>query len=100
MKSPEQCADLQDVRTGIDTIDRQIVTLLGERLRYVHAAAAFKPTVESIPAPERVAAMMIDRRAWAAERGLSPDFVAGLFTTITDWYIATQTAYWRARRDA
>ncbi|CBS89338.1 isochorismate lyase [Azospirillum lipoferum] len=100
MKSPEQCADLQDVRTGIDTIDRQIVTLLGERLRYVHAAAAFKPTVESIPAPERVAAMMVERRSWAVEVGLPPDFVAGLFAKITDWYIATQTAYWRARRDA
>lgn len=98
MKTPEQCTGLNDIREAIDDIDRSIVSLLGDRLRYVYAAANFKPTEESVAAPDRVAMMMVDRRAWAEKHGLSADFVAGLFKDITDWYIATQTAHWRAKR--
>jgi isochorismate pyruvate lyase len=95
MKKPEECSSLEDIRTAIDALDRELVELLGCRLGYVFAAARFKPTEESIAAPDRVAAMLVDRQAWAASCGLSPTFVAELFSRITQWYIATQTEHWR-----
>ena len=62
MKAPEACRDLEDIRVGIDTLDRQIIEALGRRLDYVKAASQFKPSEESIAAPERVGAMVPQRR--------------------------------------
>ncbi len=94
---PSECSSLNDIRHEIDTIDQEIVTLLGRRLEYVYAASAFKPSQESIPAPERVAAMLEDRRVWAQESNISDEFVTELFRSITSWYIAEQTVFWRKK---
>jgi len=96
--APEACCDLGDVRRGIDALDAAVIALLGRRMGYVKAASAFKPDEESIPAPERVAAMLVDRRAWATEAGLDPDYVATLFAGISEWFIQQQILHWRATR--
>lgn len=95
ISAPEDVADLSDVRAAIDAIDARIVALLGLRLRYVLAAAGFKPDLASIPAPERVRQMLDDRARWADEAGLAPDFVAPLFGQISEWYIRQQVRHWR-----
>ncbi|ABL71092.1 MULTISPECIES: chorismate mutase [Paracoccus] len=95
---PEAVAGLGDVRRGIDMIDARIVGLLGLRLRYVLAAADFKPDIASIPAPERVRQMLDERAAWAAEAGLAPDFIGPLFGQVAEWFIRQQVAHWRACR--
>lgn len=98
MKAPQQCTSLEDIRVGIDAIDREIIAALGKRLHYVRAAAAFKPTEASIAAPERVGAMIPERRVWAAEAGLDPDFVGPLFAQVIHWFIAQQVCHWRQLR--
>lgn len=98
MKTPQQCTNLEDIRVGIDTIDREIIAALGRRLAYVKAATAFKPTEESIAAPERVGAMIPQRRAMAEEAGLDPDFIGPLFAQIIHWFIAQQVRHWRQQR--
>ncbi|RPA95498.1 hypothetical protein L873DRAFT_1697811 [Choiromyces venosus 120613-1] len=40
---PAQATTMAEVRTSIDDLDRQIVTLLGERMRFIEAAARIKP---------------------------------------------------------
>ena len=35
MKRPNECRDMQDIRTEIDRIDREIIGLLGRRFQYV-----------------------------------------------------------------
>jgi len=97
---PLDCTSLAEIRDGIDHLDRQIVGLLRERMAYVHAAAAFKPTERSIPAPERVTAMLIDRRAWAEQAGLPPDDVESLFAGLIRWFINQQTLHWRRQHGA
>lgn len=91
---PAEVRDLPDVRAGIDSIDAQIVALLGLRLDYVRAAAQFKPDIASIPAPERVREMLDQRGEWAREAGLSEDFVAPLFAQIAEWFIRQQIDHW------
>lgn len=98
MKLPDECCDLGEVRCEIDRLDSEIISLFGHRLAYVLAAAQFKKNEEDIPAPERVKAMLTDRRTWAKDAGLSEDFIEKLFEQITSWYIATQIEHWRKTR--
>ena len=46
---------------------------MARRMLYVRAASRFKPSESSIPAPERVAQMLPQRRQWAEEVGLDGD---------------------------
>ncbi len=98
LKKPEACESLNDIRIGIDTLDKEIVHILSKRMGYVKAAAQFKPDEQSIPAPERVVVMLQDRKKWAEEAGMSAEYVENLFTNIIDWYINQQIKHWRAER--
>ena len=40
---PAGCGNMAEVRAGVDALDREIVALLGERFRYMEAAARIKP---------------------------------------------------------
>lgn len=98
MKLPDECNDLGDIRCEIDRLDNEIINLLGHRLAYVLAAAEFKKCEEDIPAPERVKAMLVDRRAWGKDVGLDEYFIQEIFEQIIKWYIATQIEHWREMR--
>ena len=39
---PAECGSMAEVRAGVDALDREIVALLGERFRYMEAAARIK----------------------------------------------------------
>lgn len=95
--TPADFRDLGDIRQAIDTLDHAVVEMLGLRLGYVLEASRFKPDAAAIPAPERVAAMLPERRKWAEENGLNPDFVVPLFAQIIQWFIQQQVAFWQER---
>ena len=63
----ENCRSIDDVRTRIDQIDRQIVTLLAARGAYVKQAARFKKTTDDVKAPQRVEQVIAKVTALAAE---------------------------------
>lgn len=92
MKSAAECTSLAEVRTAIDTLDRELLALLGRRAAYVHAAARFKTDAASVRAPDRVQAMLEQRRAWALEEGLDPDVVAELFSLLVAYFIRREQA--------
>ncbi|WIX32335.1 isochorismate lyase [Salinicola sp. JS01] len=98
MKIPEACSSLADIRDAIDRIDHEIIEALGRRMDYVKAASRFKESESAIPAPERVAAMLPQRAAWAREHGLDADFIENLFVQVIHWYIDQQIDYWRQTR--
>jgi len=95
MKTPEECAGLDDIRAAIDAIDADIIEALGHRLRCVKAAAAFKPDEASIADPDRVGAMIPVRRALAENAGLDADFIGPLFAQIIHWFIIQQIRHWK-----
>lgn len=99
IKKPEECESLKDIRQGIDHIDGKIVALLGERMNYVLNAAKFKPDLTSIPAPDRVAEMLVQRKQWAATAKLSEDFVVPLFSQIIQWFIQQQIKHWKNKNE-
>ena len=74
--SPE---NLDEVRTSIDAVDREIVHLLAEREGYVWKAARFKKTRAEVEAPKRVEEVVGKVRALAEGHGASPEVVEEVY---------------------
>jgi isochorismate pyruvate lyase len=70
-----ECASLDEVRSNIDRLDREIVKLLAQREKYVLQAARFKKTEADVHAPARVEEVVANVRRHAGEFGASPDVV-------------------------
>jgi len=96
-KKPNDCESLQDIRQGIDHIDQQIIELLAQRMDYVLNAAKFKPDLASIPAPDRVEKMLVQRKQWAEKVSLDPKFIVPLYNQIIQWFIQQQTEFWQTK---
>jgi isochorismate pyruvate lyase len=94
--TPDQCSSLEDVRREIDRIDRDVIALLGRRIHYVEAAARFKTSEQDVAAPERQAAMMRERREWAAEAGLDPDLIEDIYRRLVAYFVRRELDCWRA----
>lgn len=98
MRSPEDCESIEDVREAIDDLDRKLLGLLGQRARYVAAAARFKKDERGVRAPERQKAMLARRRSWAEQERLDPDFVEGLYESIVSHFVGREMDRWREEK--
>jgi isochorismate pyruvate lyase len=92
--APEQCASLDEIRAGMDAVDREIVNLIARRVEYVRAAAKFKTNSANVAAPERVAAVLKTRREWAEAAGLSGDVVEGLYRDLVAYSVSEEHKRW------
>jgi isochorismate pyruvate lyase len=92
----DECADLDEIRAGMDSIDREIVALLAQRVEYVRAAAKFKTSSTAVSAPERVAAVLKTRREWAEAQGLSGEAIEGIYRALIAYCIAEEHKQWEA----
>lgn len=97
MKSPNDCETIAEIRAEIDALDRQVIALLGQRFAYVKAAAKFKTSETSVRAPERFAAMLEQRRVWAAAAGLDPEAIANLYGDLVNHFIEAELKHWQSR---
>lgn len=95
-RAPEDCTSIEEVRHGIDTLDREIVRLIGSRSRYVKAAAKFKGSEAGVRAPERQKAMLETRRRWAEEVGLNPDVIEKMYRDLIGYFINRELKDWRS----
>ena len=98
MAQPSECADIGDIRTEIDRIDRHIVALIGERAGYVKAAAKFKTSAADVGAAERFEAMLRQRRAWAEACDLDPDMIESLYRDMVNHFIQQEMTHWKQER--
>ncbi len=96
MREPSECRNMQDIRAEIDSLDQEVIRLLGRRFKYVQAAAQFKTSASSVRAPERFKAMLAQRRIWAQEAGLDPDVVGGIYRDLVSYFIAEEMEKWQA----
>jgi isochorismate pyruvate lyase len=95
---PGQCANLDEIRTGMDAIDREIVALIARRVAYVRAAAAFKTSSANVAAPERVAAVLKTRREWAEAAGLNGEVIEGLYRDLVNYSVSEEHKQWKANQ--
>jgi isochorismate pyruvate lyase len=95
MRRPEDCESIRDVRRAIDTLDKEIIHLIGRRASYVQRAAHFKTGEGSVRAPERQRTMLEARRRWAEENGLDPDVIENLYQGLLAYFVDREMQRWR-----
>lgn len=95
MKLPDDCKDINEIRTEIDSIDKEIIAAIGMRYQYVRAASKFKKTEEGVKAPDRVKAMLLSRRAWAQEAGLNPDIIEKIYSDLVSYFVNEEMQHWK-----
>jgi isochorismate pyruvate lyase len=93
---PDRCNSLDQIRAGMDAIDRQIVSLIAERVAYVRAAAKFKTSSANVAAPDRVAAVIKTRRDWAEAKGLNGEIVEALYRDLVAYCVSEEHKQWEA----
>lgn len=91
---PEDCKSLEEIRTGMDALDREIIAILARRVAYVRAAAKFKTSAAGVAAPERVQKVLDLRREWAEQAGLDGDVVRGLYRDIVSYCVGEELKQW------
>jgi isochorismate pyruvate lyase len=79
---------MAEVRHGIDRLDERIVALIGERFRYMDAAARIKPTRDTVRDEARKAEVLANVARHAATAGVPAATVAELYESLIEASIA------------
>lgn len=95
-KTPSECKDMVEIRKEIDLIDEEVIKLLGRRFQYVKAASRFKTSESGVKAPDRLKAMLLQRRKWAESVGLSPDAIEKMYQHLVDYFISEELKHWKS----
>ena len=85
---PADCRTLAEVRHGVDALDAQIVALIGERFRYMDAAARIKPVREAVRDEVRKAEVLANVAARAVQAGVPSQVAADLYEQLVEASIA------------
>ena len=88
MTAADQCTTMAEVRTGIDALDRRLVALLAERLKFIAAAARIKPDRDAVRDEWRKADVLAKVEAASRERGVPADLTADLWERLIEYSIA------------
>lgn len=96
MEHIQHCQSIEEVRTRIDQIDRQIVGLLATRGAYVKQAARFKKTTDDVKAPQRVEQVIAKVTALAAELGANPSVTEQTYRAMISGFINAELAEHKA----
>jgi isochorismate pyruvate lyase len=82
------CANMAEVRAGVDQVDRELVALLARRFAYMDAAARIKTARNEIRDELRKAAVIANARAAAEAAGLPGAAIAALWDGLVEASIA------------
>jgi isochorismate pyruvate lyase len=93
-KAPEDCQDMGEVRAGVDALDRQLVTLLAARQRYMDAAARIKADRDKVHDAARIEDVVAKVKAAAREAGLSEAIAEPVWRLLIDRSIAHELEAW------
>lgn len=94
------CADMAQVRDGVDAIDRALVALLAQRFHFMNAAARIKPNRHEVRDEARKAQVIANVRAEAGRLGLDPAIAEQLWDTLVEASIAHELVQWDQLRAA
>lgn len=85
-----RCNSLNEIREKIDSIDREIVTLLAKRGNLVTQAASFKKTTDDVKAPNRVEQVISKVTALAQTQGANPEVVERVYRAMISAFIEAE----------
>ncbi|WP_380875326.1 chorismate mutase [Sphingomonas sp. DBB INV C78] len=95
--SPDACTTMTEVRAAIDALDERIVSLLGQRMRYMDAAARIKSTRDAVRDEGRKAQVIDNAAAVAAKVGFPPELVRAIYEQLVEGSIAYEFERFDAR---
>src|SRR5687768_2127767 len=95
---PAQCQSMAEVRLGVDGLDEEIVRLIGERFRYMDAAARIKPVREAVRDEGRKAQVLANVARLAREHDVPEDAAAELYERLVEASIAYELCRFDATR--
>jgi isochorismate pyruvate lyase len=90
MKLPQDCNNIEDVRREIDTIDNEIIGLIGKRLSFIREIIKYKNNAEDIYARDRYNTVIARRRELAKANELNPDVIESIYRILMDYFIKEQ----------
>ena len=97
-KMPAECASMEDVREGVDQLDRELVKILAVRQGYMEAAARIKPTFDDVRVPWRIEDV-VEKVLQAAEKeGLSSRIAEPVWRQLIECCIAHEGETWKKLR--
>jgi isochorismate pyruvate lyase len=85
---PEECRDMAEVRAGVDALDREILARIGERFRYMDAAARIKPDRAAVRDEGRKAEVLAKVQRLAVRHGVPAAAAAELYERLVEASIA------------
>jgi len=88
----EQYQTMEQVRAGVDGIDRRLVALLAERFAHMRAAARIKPERGHVRDEARKAQVIANARTEAESLGAPAEVVAALWEQLVEASIAYEMA--------
>jgi isochorismate pyruvate lyase len=86
--APGACRTMAEVRQGVDRLDEEIVRLIGERFRYMDAAARIKPEREAVRDEGRKAQVLANVARLATQHGVPAAAAAELYERLVEASIA------------
>jgi isochorismate pyruvate lyase len=95
---PEACQTMQDVRAGVDALDRELVALIAQRARYMEAAARIKPSREVVRDEWRINDVIAKVTAEAEKRGLAVEIAEPVWRELVERSIAYEFSVWDKTR--
>ena len=86
--SPERCETMEQVRAGVDQVDRELVALLARRFGYMDAAARIKADRGIVRDDIRKAQVIDNVRGHARAVGIPESVVANMWEVLVEESIA------------
>lgn len=97
---PEHCRTMEEVRAGVDAVDRELAALLKRRFGYMDAAARIKPARGDVRDEARKAQVIANVRAEARRHGIPEHVIAQIWEALVEGSIAHEfVEYDRLRND-
>jgi isochorismate pyruvate lyase len=84
---PNECSSLEEIRQNIDLIDREIVSLLIKRGRYVMQAAKFKNNITKIEDQVRINNIITKVMAYSKEMNFDSSVIEQIYRFLIKVYI-------------
>ncbi len=94
---PERAQSMAEVRYAIDAIDREIVALLGRRMRWIEAAGRIKPERGAVRDQWRKDDVHAKVRAEAERHDFPPVLLRDIYETLMEGSIAHEFEIFDAR---
>ncbi len=94
----EDCQTMQEVRAGVDALDRELVALVAQRARYMEAAARIKPSREVVRDEWRINDVISKVSAAAKSHDLAVEIAEPVWRELVERSIAYEFSVWDATR--